>query len=273
MSDRRALAVLAMDEHELIADAIGRGPRQAGHEVTTVRSVSEVEDAVRGRHFDFLVLDGTVGNETTVGLCRLLRRRGFLGTIVIQSGEGRPDRIQAFVEAGADDYVFKPWTSDELWERIQLTLAARYHARDIDREGGDIVRDSARGLTEQAARIVRDLRPINEVQSEERSIGDNNPPSDLPLTAKQADDLLEVLREISERLNDASATAKSDTEGRLAAVINRLSGWLGKKLDVAAEEAFKTGGKLVPAALLAHVTHLQELLIQLLAHLKVTLGH
>ena len=270
MSSARTLTVLAMDEHELIADGIGREPRQAGHEVITVTSVLDVEDAVRTRHFDLLVLDGTVANEPTVGLCRLLRRRGFLGAIVIQSADGRSDRIQSFMEAGADDYVLKPWRSDDLWARIQLTLAARDRVENINRESGDAVRDSAREIGAQAERIVRDLRPRAELQSEERSIGDNNPPSDLPLTAKQADDLLEVLREISERLDGGAATP--NTEGKLAAAIDGLGSWLGKKLDVSAEEAFKTGGKLAVAAVFAHVTHLQELLVQLLAHLKVLGG-
>ena len=271
MSGLPPLAVLNMDEEGTIAGIGGAYLRKGGHHVTTVETLGEIATEVRERPVELLVIDGTVDGRSTTPFCALLRAGGFDGLILVASGFSDAERVQAAIRAGVDDWIVKPFTADELLSRVDLLRSSRSRVQEFGHApGAEVAR-----LADEAATIVRELRPGDPSSSNGPTIGDNGAPSDLPLTARQADEILAALRDIKDRLDSGETAAPegSTAEARIMSHMAALGTWLARKVDIAAEEAAKTGGKLLALAVAVRVAHLQHLLSQLLAHLRAMAGH
>ena len=120
MSDQAA-HLLIVDDDERIRDLLKRYLIKQGFMVTAARDAAQARRLLSGLAFDLMVLDVMMPGEDGVALTRWLR--GELATPVIlltARGEAR-DRITGF-EAGADDYLSKPFEPRELVLRINAIL-------------------------------------------------------------------------------------------------------------------------------------------------------
>lgn len=111
---------------EIIADLL----RAEGHEV------SSAGDGRLGLHrathepFDLLVLDVMLPGMDGFELCHRVRQQGFDGAILMLTARGQTrDRVEG-LGIGADDYVVKPFDSDELVARV-AALLRRIHKADL----------------------------------------------------------------------------------------------------------------------------------------------
>ncbi|MQA66163.1 MAG: response regulator [Alphaproteobacteria bacterium] len=117
-----------------------------GMEVLAASTGREALDAMQQRHFDaaFISLDltGMDGRE----LCRLVRREGFFRPVVIlASGDSEADQILA-LDAGANDYITKPFTLGILLARLRAHLRQHDLSEDAVIRMGPFVLVSAEKL-------------------------------------------------------------------------------------------------------------------------------
>jgi len=118
------MRVLVVDDEPAVADLVGRALERDGHAVRTVGSVADAEQAIVDQVPDILVLDLTLGDGSGLDLCRALRRRDHLMPVLILTAHGEvPRRVEGF-EAGADDFLAKPFAVAELRARVRA-LARR----------------------------------------------------------------------------------------------------------------------------------------------------
>lgn len=100
----------------------------------TVYCATDAIESV-GRHtYDVIVLDIGLPDMNGLELCRILRKKGVSTPILILTGYKAVDSKVKLLEAGADDYLVKPFEVQEL--RVRLVALARRQARD---ERHDIV--------------------------------------------------------------------------------------------------------------------------------------
>ncbi|WP_323035080.1 response regulator [Pararhodobacter sp.] len=121
MSDLSAAHLLIVDDDERIRELLKRYLMKQGFMVTAARDAAQARRLLTGLAFDLIVLDVMMPGEDGVALTHWLR--GEIGTPVIlltARGEAR-DRIAGF-EAGADDYLSKPFEPRELVLRINAIL-------------------------------------------------------------------------------------------------------------------------------------------------------
>jgi len=92
-----------------------------GYEVTEARSGEEAIEKVRAARFDLVLLDMNMPGMGRIEACRAIRSGSDAAIIVLTVRNAEKDKVQA-LDAGADDYVTKPFSTPELLARIRAAL-------------------------------------------------------------------------------------------------------------------------------------------------------
>ena len=113
--------LLIVDDDERIRGLLRKFLVRSGFLVTTARDAAHARRILSGLAFDLIVLDVMMPGEDGVSLCRDLRHR--IGTpVMLLTAKGETEDRIAGLEAGADDYLAKPFEPKELLLRINAIL-------------------------------------------------------------------------------------------------------------------------------------------------------
>ena len=96
--------------------------RFAGHEVVTVDDGDEALDEISTREPDLIVLDVMMPRLDGLTVCRMLRDRGYRTPVLVLTARHEVSDRVAGLDAGADDYLAKPFALDELLARVRALL-------------------------------------------------------------------------------------------------------------------------------------------------------
>jgi Response regulators consisting of a CheY-like receiver domain and a winged-helix DNA-binding domain len=120
------MRLLLVEDDTMIGRAMRQGLGDAGFTVDWVTDGTAAELALANGVYDLAVLDlGLPGKDGMAVLAGLRSRRDPLPVLVVTARDAVPDRV-AGLNAGADDYVLKPFDLDELVARVRALL--RRHA-------------------------------------------------------------------------------------------------------------------------------------------------
>ena len=121
--------ILVVDDDPQIRRAMKATLTARHYEVSDSRTGEEALDKLRSETYDLVLLDmnmpGTGGIET----CRLIRSSSDIAIIMLTVNNAEKDKVEA-LDAGADDYVTKPFSTPELLARIRATLRRLPQAPD-----------------------------------------------------------------------------------------------------------------------------------------------
>jgi two-component system, OmpR family, response regulator QseB len=148
------MRVLLTEDDVMIGEAVQRGLRQLGFAVDWVRDGASAAQALAVEPYEVLLLDLGLPRKSGLALLAELRERGStLPVVILTARDAVSDRV-AGLDAGADDYVVKPFELPELAARIRAV--ARRHA---GRASPQLVH---RGVTLDPARreVMRDGEPV-----------------------------------------------------------------------------------------------------------------
>ncbi len=127
--------LLAEDDSKLLQH-LAVGLRGAGHVVDCVHDGAEARWAVENGTYEALVLDIMMPQMDGVSLVRGLRRRGVTIPVIFITARGEVRDRVAGLDAGADDYLVKPFALDELLARLRaLTRRNRGEISQVLRVG------------------------------------------------------------------------------------------------------------------------------------------
>lgn len=126
------MRILIAEDDELIADALTRALRRAGYAVDHVKSGSEADAAMASQAYDLLVLDLGLPRMSGVEVLQRLRaRKSICPVLILTARDAVQDRVTG-LDAGADDYLTKPFALPELEARVRaLTRRGTGHARVV----------------------------------------------------------------------------------------------------------------------------------------------
>jgi two-component system response regulator MprA len=123
--------ILVVDDDLAVCRSIDRALRLEGYEVDTVASGVEALEAVTSNSPDALVLDLQLPDLDGLSVCRRIRDAGDdTPILMLTARHGIDDRVQG-LDAGADDYLVKPFALEELLARLRALLRRRFEG-----EGG-----------------------------------------------------------------------------------------------------------------------------------------
>ena len=113
--------ILIVDDEPSILATMGPLLRSRGYEVSTAMSGRGALEAVERIEPDLVVLDLGLPDIDGVEVCRLLRDGRSTPIIVLSARGAETDKVAA-LDAGADDYVTKPFGTEELLARVRVAL-------------------------------------------------------------------------------------------------------------------------------------------------------
>ncbi len=114
--------VLLADDDRAIRESLVRALELEGYQVTEVDDGVAALATARRAQFDVLVIDVMMPGVDGLGVCRVLRAESDLTPILMLTARVEtPDRV-AGLDAGADDYLPKPFELDELLARLRALL-------------------------------------------------------------------------------------------------------------------------------------------------------
>ncbi|MCD7936354.1 MAG: response regulator transcription factor [Tannerellaceae bacterium] len=115
--------ILLVEDEVNIASFIERGLQEFDHQVTVAYDGTAGWEIVRQELFDLLVLDVIMPGMTGLQLCRQYRDLyGYASPVLMLTALGTTEDIVAGLDAGADDYLVKPFSFQELQARIHALL-------------------------------------------------------------------------------------------------------------------------------------------------------
>lgn len=122
MNESLAFHVLVVDDDARLRALIGRYLEEQGFLVTAAQDAAAARAAMERMAFDAMVLDVTMPGPDGVELTAALRAEGQMIPIILLTARGEPDDRIRGLEAGADDYLSKPFEPRELVLRLSAIL-------------------------------------------------------------------------------------------------------------------------------------------------------
>jgi two-component system response regulator MprA len=153
--------VLLADDDRAIRESVARALELEGYEVVAVGDGEQALEAVADQQPDVLVLDVMMPTMDGLAVCRFLRARANRTPILILTARTEVSDRVAGLDAGADDYLPKPFALDELLARIRALLRrTAYDEPDHELRVGDLRIDEA------GRRVWRNDREIELTKTE-----------------------------------------------------------------------------------------------------------
>ena len=119
------MRTLIVEDDLLLGEALAAGLRQLGHAVDWFTNGSQADAALAGVPYDAVVLDlGLPGGDGLVWLTRWRQRGLTVPILILTARDGVEHRI-AGLDGGADDYLVKPISIDELAARLRALMRRR----------------------------------------------------------------------------------------------------------------------------------------------------
>ena len=150
------MRLLVVEDDVRLASTLERGLRQEGHAVELAHTGPDALSLASDVEYDVVVLDVMLPGRDGLAVCRALRRRGrWTPVLMLTARADVSDRI-AGLDAGADDYLVKPFDFGELVARLDALFRRRSPAPAPARvlEVGDLHIDASAQVVSRAGRSV-----------------------------------------------------------------------------------------------------------------------
>ena len=153
--------ILVVDDEPAVRDSLRRALQLEGYEVELAGDGAEALDRVAAQNgIDAVVLDVSMPRLDGLEACRRLRRDGnSLPVLMLTARDAVTDRV-AGLDAGADDYVVKPFALEELLARLRALL------RRLGPQDGDVLRFADISLDPSTREVERSGEPIELTRTE-----------------------------------------------------------------------------------------------------------
>src|SRR5262245_9353249 len=152
------MRVLLVEDSTRLQASVGRALRRSGYAVDVAGDGVEGLSLASASDYDVIVLDLMLPGLDGLGLLRELRAQGAaVHVLVLTARDAIEDRVSG-LQAGADDYLVKPFALEELLARVQALCRRSYRRKNPELTVGDLViRSATRTVTRGGAPI--DLTP------------------------------------------------------------------------------------------------------------------
>ena len=113
------MRILVAEDDAVLADGVTRTLRQSGYAVDWAKNGAEADSALEADDFDLLILDLGLPKKSGLDVLKRLRaRQSRVPVLILTALDGVNDRVRG-LDAGADDYLAKPFELAELEARVR----------------------------------------------------------------------------------------------------------------------------------------------------------
>lgn len=149
------MRVLVIEDEHKIANAIKRGLEQESYAVDVCYDADDGLSSALAEEYDVIILDRMLpGSMDGVGVCQAIREEAKHTPVLFLTAKDQiRDRV-AGLDAGADDYLVKPFAFEELLARVRALLRRPHTTESTILRVDDLVLDPAQFAVERAGKTV-----------------------------------------------------------------------------------------------------------------------
>lgn len=118
------MRLLIVEDQDKTIAFLEKGLAAAGYVTDAARTLAKARDYTSSTSYDALIVDINLPDGSGMDLVKEIRATGFSGTVIFLSALSDTEFKIAGLDAGADDYVTKPFSIDELTARLRAQLRA-----------------------------------------------------------------------------------------------------------------------------------------------------
>jgi len=138
-----AMRLLVVEDESKMAELLARGLREEGHAVDVTDRGEDALWMARSTPYDAIVLDVMLPGRDGFAVCRDLREREVWTPVLLLTARDAVDDRVTGLDAGADDYLRKPFAFSELLARLRALRRRKPVERPVVLEVGDLRLDPA----------------------------------------------------------------------------------------------------------------------------------
>ena len=147
-------SILVVEDEDKLAQFIKQELQYEGYDVTVINDGMAGLTAARESEPDLLLLDWMLPGISGLEICKRLRQTGDRVPIVLLTAKDEIGDRVAGLDAGADDYIVKPFSLEELLARV------RAHLRRTQEDSPDVLQFSDLKLNRSTREVTRDKRQM-----------------------------------------------------------------------------------------------------------------
>jgi DNA-binding response OmpR family regulator len=148
------MRILVVEDEKKIAGFIQRGLKECGFVVDVVHRGDEALEIILDNHFDAVLLDIMLPGRDGLSILRSLRQRGNSVPVLILTARGEISEKVEGLDLGADDYLAKPFSIDELTARVRALTRRNSGEKLIRYRVQDLFLDLATRVARRGARRI-----------------------------------------------------------------------------------------------------------------------
>jgi two-component system, OmpR family, response regulator MprA len=145
--------ILIIEDDPAILKVLQRGLAYEGYAVDIATDGRTGLNLAHDHHPDLVILDWMLPGMDGLEVCRRLRLQGGLPILMLTAKDTIQDRVQG-LDAGADDYIVKPFNLDELTARMRALLRRTQTERNQVYQFGDLTMDTSSRQVTRGKRMV-----------------------------------------------------------------------------------------------------------------------
>lgn len=116
------MRILVVEDNPKMAAALKEGLASHGHSVDVALTGGDGEECAISEPYDLLILDRMLPDKDGLDVCRTVRKHGVAAPVIVLTALSSTDDKVKGLDAGADDYLTKPFEFDELLARVRALL-------------------------------------------------------------------------------------------------------------------------------------------------------
>jgi DNA-binding response OmpR family regulator len=148
------MRALLVEDHKPLVRTLRQALEEEGFAVDTAGDGREADVRVQASTYDVIVLDLMLPGEDGLSLLRRWRRGGLEAHVLVLTARGTVEDKVRGLDAGADDYLSKPFELDELMARLRALVRRGHQVKDPVLRIGDLEIDTAARSVRRAGREI-----------------------------------------------------------------------------------------------------------------------
>ena len=148
------MRILVVEDEKKIATFVQRGLKECGFVVDVVCNGDEALEVILAHYFDAVVLDVMLPGRDGLSILRVLRERGNSVPVLVLTARGQIAEKVEGLNLGADDYLAKPFSIDELVARVRALVRRNSGESLLRYRVDDLVLDLATRVVRRGSRRI-----------------------------------------------------------------------------------------------------------------------